>query len=184
MSQVARDERQLHHSKGVRRELLEARRDSPRLLEPTDTPLNDVPASVRQSIEMMTSTLIGARWDYGSDVPGTQPGTNVRKAIALVASKSARTAAGPAVCAPDRDGLHDLYEALRLVRLPRRGGDGEGQSSAVNNQVELRGEPASRATQCVIGPSGVPPFRAPAAARLARIELPSTHQRSQSIRPS
>jgi hypothetical protein len=58
---------------------------------------------------------------------------------------------------------------------------------AVGNQAELAPESAARVAQCVVFwlTGLLPPtfLEAPAAARLARIELPSTHHRFQSMWP-
>jgi hypothetical protein len=60
----------------------------------------------------------------------------------------------------------------------------EGDALGVDDPIQLGPEAAARAAQGVVGRLALrlsPP--APAAARLARIEVPSIHQRSKSIRP-
>lgn len=85
----------------------------------------------------------------------------------------------------DVDRVQDRFDVEGFVALSRRYVDSERNGSAVTNQVDLGPEPASRATQRVIrGFVGIPFFAAPAAARVARMLVPSMHHRSQSIRPS
>lgn len=64
--------------------------------------------------------------------------------------------------------------------LPGRDLDRQGQAVAVGPQVDLRAETAAGAAQGVVGRlTGYFFFDdAPAAARLARMEEPSTHPRS------
>src|SRR5882672_8254630 len=92
---------------------------------------------------------------------------------------------GSQVFAADADGIEHRLNVPRLVVLASSYVDAKGNGAAVTNQVDLGPEPASRATQRVIrGFVGIPFFAAPEAARVARILVPSMHQRSQSMRPS
>jgi hypothetical protein len=73
------------------------------------------------------------------------------------------------------------------VDLPGGDFDGKGSARTVSDHVEFAAKPASRATQCVVGGLvGVPLetfLSAPAAARAARTDEPSTHHSSQSMYP-
>ena len=128
----------------------------------------------------MLSELIRALRDDGVNAMASQPATNPGIAVSLVTGQPMGTTA-----TPDAHGVHQVFELGTLVALS--GGDfgGQGQASAVSNQVHFAAESASRAAQTVVGGLSGPPFLpAPAAARDARTEEPSTHQRSQSILPS
>ena len=128
----------------------------------------------------MVSFLVRALGDHRLDSVSPQPATDAGIAVSLVTGNAARTGASTN---PHR--IHHSFELCRLVSLS--GGDfcGEGQASAVSNQVQLAAESASRAAQSVVFRLLFAPFLPPpAAARLARIDEPSTHQRSQSIFPS
>ena len=128
----------------------------------------------------MLSFLVTALGDHRLDSVSPQPATDARIAVSLVASNASRTRAPT-----DPHRIHQSFELRRLVSLS--GGDfrGKGQTSAVSNQVQLAAESASRAAQSMVFGLFFAPFLPPpAAARLARIDEPSTHQRSQSIFPS
>jgi len=85
----------------------------------------------------------------------------------------------------DAYGLHGLLEELGVVPLTRAQLNGEWEASAVANKVELAAQPATRPAEgMVLRFLGAPPFPAPAAARVARTELPSRHHRSRSILPA
>ncbi len=128
----------------------------------------------------MVSFLVRALRDHRLDSVLPEPVTDAGIAVSLVTGKATRTGAPTN---PHR--IHQPFELRRLVSLS--GGDfrGKGQTSAVSNQVQLAAESASRAAQSVVfGLLFAPFLPPPAAARLARIDEPSTHQRSQSIFPS
>ncbi len=70
------------------------------------------------------------------------------------------------------------------MALPRAQDHGERDALAVADEVELGAEPTSRpAERMVVGLVGAPLPPAPAAARVARTEVPSRHHRSRSIFP-
>ena len=128
----------------------------------------------------MLNELIGTLRDDGCNTMASQPATNLGIAVSLVTSQPMGTTATPYAYS-----VYQVFELGALVALS--GGDfgGQGQASAVSNQVHFAAESASRAAQTVVcGLSGPPLLPAPAAARDARTEEPSTHQRSQSILPS
>jgi hypothetical protein len=106
-------------------------------------------------------------------------------AVGLVACNGSGAATRSSEGLPDLHPVHDSFEVLRLVRLPRGDVRREGDSATVSNQVDFAPESAARATQCVVFRLfGAPFLPAPAAALDARIELPSTHHKSQSMYPS
>ena len=128
----------------------------------------------------MLSNLIRALGDHRSNAMLSQPAADPRIAIAFVSGEVTGTRAS---ANPDR--VHQGLELLRLVPLSSGDMGGQGQASAVSNQMQLAAESASRAAQSVVLGFLVAPFLPPpAAARLARMDEPSTHHRSQSIRPS
>lgn len=128
----------------------------------------------------MLSHLVRPLWDHRPNAVPSQPVADTRVAVPLVTGDvtGTRTPANP-------NRVHESLELSRLVPLSGRDGGGQGQASAVSNQMQFAAESASRAAQSVVWGLSVAPFLpAPAAARLARIEEPSTHHRFQSIRPS
>jgi len=124
--------------------------------------------------------LVRTLWDHGPNSVLPQPATDPGIAVSFVPGNAIRTSASP-----NTHRVHQSFELRRLVSLSAGDFGGKGQASAVSNQVQLAAESASRAAQSVVFGLLVAPFLPPpAAARLARIAEPSTHQRSQSILPS
>lgn len=178
----------MDHREEVHSQLLESCRQAAALLEPTDALLDAAASPIQLLVEAMPSIvlmLVDASWDDTADRMTTQPLPDAREAVAFVASEARRSSASSSRGSADAHAVHDRFEPLGLVDLPRRDVRGEGESATVSNQVELAAESAARAAERVVfGLFGAPFFPAPAAARDARSVVPSTHQRSQSIRPS
>ena len=129
--------------------------------------------------------LIRPHWDHGSDCVPSKPRANARIAVSLVPSHGSRSLAWTANGLRNAYSIHDEFELSRFVPLPGCHLSGEGQAVAVSDQVEFAAKSAARAAQTVVfWLLGAPFFPAPAAARLARTLLPSTHHRSQSMHPS
>jgi hypothetical protein len=123
--------------------------------------------------------------DDGSDPSASKPCAYPSISVAFIARKALRTPAGWAYSLRDANSIQDFLERRGFVLLSGRDVEGDGSASAVTYQVEFGAESAARAAQSVVcGLFWAPLFPAPAAARLARIELPSMHHRSQSSFPS
>ena len=136
----------------------------------------------------MLKNLIRALRDDRINTVSPQPATDVRIAVSFVPGQCRRARPGTTRHLPDTHRVHHRLEAARFVHLPCADLDRQRDGATVSNQVQLAPVSAARAAQRVVFRLiGVSPrvfFDAPAAARAARTELPSTHHRSQSIRPS
>ena len=115
----------------------------------------------------------------------SQPLPNALRVIGAIATKTAWASAPSTVPTPNVDTVDDGFELGRLMRLSREQRNAERQSAAITQEVQLRAKSAFGTTKRVIGRFGRRPpfFRAPAADRLARIEVLSIHHCSQSICP-
>ena len=133
----------------------------------------------------MMCLLVRTHRDDGAHAMEAKPVPNSRIAVALVARHRPRTLTRAATRLLDAHGIHQRFELRGFMALSGGDFDSEGQSRAVSNQMELGAESAARAAQRMVLGFARPPFSpAPAAARLARMLVPSTHHKSQSIRPS
>jgi hypothetical protein len=85
--------------------------------------------------------------------------------------------------APEVDRLEEWQDHGALLALAGGHLERGDRAARIAREVELRAPAPAGASQGVISRfmSRAPFFRAPAAAWSARIEVPSTHQRSQSI---
>lgn len=177
----------MNHRQEVHGQLLKSRSKTSALLEPADALFHRAAPPVALPVKSLSSVsrpLIRPAWNHGSNCVASQPCPNPRIAVSLVTGYRTGSCARRPDRLPDLHPVHDVFEVLRLVRLPRRDVGREGDSTTVSNKVDFAPESAARATQCVVfGLFGVPFFPAPAAAFEARTELPSTHQRSQSMYP-
>src|SRR5690348_14077046 len=180
----------------VNRQLLETRADAAELLEPADALLGHAAAAVGDAVEpdrrVMPRRLVVLVRDHRLDPLTQQPLAHALNAVGLVAGDLLGLVPTPAAFAAPADQRRDRLADDRLgprrfVDLPGGDFDGEGSARTVSNHVELRSKPASAAAQCVVGGLvGVPPetfLSAPAAARAARTDEPSTHHSSQSMYP-
>ena len=85
----------------------------------------------------------------------------------------------PAVAPADAHRLQHGLGVEALAPLARGDLGRQGQAVTVSRQVDFRAEAAAGAAQGVVGGlAGYFFFDAPAAARLARMDEPSTHHRS------
>src|SRR5436190_14171454 len=180
----------------VDRQLLESRADASVFLEPADALLDDRATAVRLAVEghgrVPARLLIVLVRDHRLDLLPLDPVAHAGDAVALVAGEFPGLVPTLAFLAATPDQAGDRLADERLdprgfVHLPGGHFDGQRSARAVSNQVELRSKPASAAAQRVVRRLvGVPCetfLSAPAAARVARTDAPSTHQSSQSIRP-
>lgn len=180
----------------VNGQLFEACANAPELLEPADALLDDRSTAVGKSVEPDTRVVPGffvvLVWNDRRDLLRAEPITDARHAVGFVASEPAGFVTTPPEFASATDQRRDRladdrFGSCRFVDFT--GGDFDGKWSArtVSDQMELGSKPASAAAQCVIGGFiGVTLetfFSAPAAARAARTDEPSTHHNSQSMYP-
>jgi hypothetical protein len=181
----------------VNRQFLESRADPAKLFQPADAMFGHAAASIGDAVEphrrIVPGVFIALMRDHRLDFLAGQPIPNPLHAVALVAGQFPGLMPTPAFLASPtdqgRDRLpDDRLGAGRFVNLP--GGDFDGKRSAVtvSDNMELRSKPALAAAQCVVGGFiGVAPatfLSAPAAARAARTDEPSTHHNSQLMYPS
>lgn len=133
----------------------------------------------------MLVILVG---NHGPDAVSPEPVVHTVATVALVTGQQLRTLARTTQALRDGNLVHHRLDAHRIMHLTGSDFDSQGYASAVSNQVELAAESASRAAQSVIfrlvRVSAAAFLEAPAAARVARTDEPSIHQRSQSISPS
>src|SRR6476660_3725180 len=180
----------------VHGQLLEPGADAAELLEPADALLGDRSAAVGHAVEpdrrVVPGVLVVLVRDHRLDLLTAQPVAHALHAVALVAGQSpglVPALASPASAADQgRDRLpDDRLGPRRFVDLPGGDFDGKRSSRTVSDHVELRSKPAAAAAQRVVGGLvGVAPetfLSAPAAARAARTDEPSTHHSSQSMYP-
>src|SRR5262249_27966092 len=128
--------------------------------------------------------LVLARRDHRLDLTTPQVAPHPGVAVALVPGHCLGPGPHPAVASADADRLQHRLGVQALVPLASRKFGRQGQAVAVGHQMDFRAKAAPGAAQGVVGGlAGYFFFEAPAAARLARMEEPSTHHRSKSIRP-
>jgi len=180
----------------VNGQLLKSRSDAAELLEPADAMLGNASASVSEAIKphrrIVTGFFVFLVRDDRSDLLPAEPVTDAFHAVGLVAGELAGLVTTLSFLASAsnqrRDGLaDDRLSVRRFVDFAGRDFDGKWSARTVSDNVELRSKPASAAAQCVIGGfigMTLDTFlSAPAAARAARTEEPSTHHSSQSMYP-
>jgi len=181
----------------VHGQLLEPRADAAEFLEPADALLGDAAPSVCHAVEpdrrVVAGMLVVLMRDDRLDLLSGEPIPHALDAVALVPGELPGLAATspplPSASDQERDRLpDDRLGPRRFVDLPRGDFDGQGSARTVSDHVELRSKPAAAAAQRVVGGFvGVALdtfLSAPAAARAARTDEPSTHHSSQSMYPS
>ncbi len=111
--------------------------------------------------------LVTAFRDGVADPAFAQVGAHLAGAVALLAQGVVRAGAGPAGTGPrDLDGAHDVFEAGAVADVPTGEYESERSASALADEVNLRGQSASGASEGVITyflPRPRPFLRAPAA---------------------
>ena len=115
-----------------------------------------------------------------------QPETDARVAVAFVSSQCERATARTApLQARHADCIDDIFEHCRFVLLTRGHVNRQWSAVAVDNYVDLGSPAAARPAERVVGWLFFRAifFWAPAAARPALTEEPSTQNRFQSISP-
>src|ERR1051326_3580451 len=177
-------------------QLLETRADAAEFLEPADALFGDAAAAIGPMVKrhpgVVSRRLVLFMWDHRLDLLPDEPIPHPLHAVSFVAGQLAGFVPALAGLASSsdqgRDRLpDDRFGPRRFVDLP--GGDLDGKWSArtVSDHMEFRSKPASAAAQCVVfGFVGMPLetfLSAPAAARAARTDEPSTHHSSQSMYP-
>jgi hypothetical protein len=106
-------------------------------------------------------------------------------AVGHVTGRVLAAGAGAPSRARKAEGFQGSCEGGQLVALPRREREGERQASPICHEVDLVPDaPSRKAKGMVLRLPGVALLPAPAAERLARIEVLSMHQRSKSMSPS
>jgi hypothetical protein len=131
------------------------------------------------------SSLGGTASDDGDDAMALQPSPDARIAVALVASQGLGAPTWAATRWKHFDRLHQALDVTGFMALTGAQFESKGQSSTIANEMYLAGKPAPGAAKRVIYRLGLFLFfRAPAAARLARIDEPSMQNKSQLMRPA
>ena len=131
--------------------------------------------------------ISGVHYNHRLDpVPG-QPPSDPGIAVALLPGQLHRPAPRPPASARQPNGVHDRLELGALLPLVRREHRRQRGPVAVAGQADLRAEPAPRAAQGVVLRLAAyfswAMLMASAAARLARMTVPSMQNSSASIRP-
>src|SRR5438132_9612660 len=174
----------------VNGQLLEARADAAALLQPADTLLDHGTLAIGLLVKLhrrIPPRCLGVLVrNHRADALLLDPVADAPCAIGFVSGQLAGLFATSVLPRGDERG-HQRLKARRFVHLPGTEIEGQRSSLAVRNQMEFGSKPASAAAQSVVGRlvgMTLETFlSAPAAARAARTLLPSTHHRSQSIRP-
>src|SRR5262249_22441470 len=178
----------MDHREEVHGQLVEARAEVPAFLNPADALFDAAAPTIRIDVELhspVVGVLVGWGGDDGGKGMPRERGANSGKTVRLVPGDRIGARSRSAHVLANLNAIHDSFEVFRFVRLSRRDVRREGDSTTVSDHVDLAPESAARATQCVIsGLSGSPFCPASRDALAARTELPSTHQRSQSMYPS
>jgi hypothetical protein len=132
----------------------------------------------RERAALAVAHVIDALGDRQPHVMLPTPLAHGHGPIAAIGRQVRRPAA-----APDVDRLEQGEHHGALLLLPGGHLEGRDRAAGIAREVELRAPAPTGAAQGVISRfvSRTPFFRAPAAAWSARIEVPSTHQRSQSM---
>ena len=189
MGHVSFKHGELQHAQVVDGKFFIARRDAPVFLEPPNAAFDNVTLSVGVPVKFygappMAADFIRLLRNDGLDSVLPQPLSNAGVAVSFVPSQTVGTPAGSTARLIDPHALHELFKAGRFMTLPWSQMDCERQAVAIGHQVQFGGKPPPGAAQRLIyGFAATVFFRAPAAARLARITEPSTQNKFQSIRP-
>jgi hypothetical protein len=181
----------------VNGQFFEASADAAELLEPADALLGDAAASIGPAVKpdrrIMPGQFIVLMRDHRLDLLLAEPVTQALYTVGLVARQlPGLVPATQCLTSPaDQEGdrlADDRLGPCRFVDLAGRDFDGKRSARTVSDHVAFRSKPAFAAAQCVIGGFvGVSLetfLSAPAAARAARTDEPSTHHSCQSMYPA
>ncbi len=98
----------------------------------------------------MKFALVVSLRNHGTDRVASQPPSNTRVAVALVASDALRTSSRASRGLRFSNGVQRFFELHGFVDLASGDMAGEGKACAVSNQVELGPESAARAAESVV----------------------------------
>src|SRR5687768_6165652 len=150
--EAALEHRELHHGEEVDGELLEAGGEPSALLEPADDALDDAAPAVGRRVEARVRALVGARRDHRADPPPAQVAPHGAIAVALVSGERVGASPRPAAAPPRQvDPAEQRLDLARLMGFAWGEERGEGDPTAIDQEVELGAEPAARAAERVIG---------------------------------
>lgn len=172
-------------------QFLEPGCDGSAFFQPANAALNDIPGAIGQPIiahwsPRSPATQAFAWGNHRANAPLAQPVSNTPRVIAFIAGHLLRSRSRTAPALRNDDLGHQPFKRRCLVGLPSRDADGEGDSPAIDDEMEFSSEAATGSTERMIGRFvGIESFffRAPAAARLARICVPSMFHCCQSRWP-
>lgn len=180
---------EFQHAQVIDGKFFIARRNAPVFLEPSNAAFNNITLPVGFTVKLygtatMTVDFIGFLRNDGLDSVPPQPFSNAGNTVSFVPGQAVGTPAGSTARLVDPHTLHHLFKAGGFMTLSWSQMNRERQAIAIGHQVQFGGKPAPGAPQSLIyGFAAAVFFRAPAAARLARITEPSMQNKFQSIRP-
>lgn len=176
----------------VNRQLLKSSADAPSFFKPSDALFDHASATVSSSIELdasiVPSTLILFLRNDRANAVRFEPRPHSLGSVRFVPRQTSRPATGPASTLWNPSGVEQRFDTRGFMLLAWRQLRDQRSAFAVSYQMKLGSETASAAPQRMVGRFALVSadtfLRAPAAARAARICVPSTHHKSQSILPS
>ena len=180
---------ELDHGEEIDGEFFVACGDAPGLFEPPDASLHDIAASIGVCIESgrssrLTTVRFGFLRNHRTDSSPTKPPPNPRHIVSLVSRDALWSPTSSPTPLRHANGIDHRFKPFRFMPVPGGHMHGQGSGLTVHDPVDFAPKPASRAPQRMIGRFVVTPFFPPPAAdTCARMLLPSTHHRSQSMQP-
>lgn len=183
------DDRELNHGVEVERQFLEACGDAPALFQPAHALFDHRATSIGCVIESHSAVVVrpfvGAMRNHRPHAAPAQPRAETGLAVGLISGQGFGSSARRSQRLRNGDAVEQRLDARGFVALTSGDLGDQRRASAVSNHMDFGAKPASAAAQRVIGLlAGVAVFfRAPAAARVARMFVLSTHHSFQSMRP-
>ena len=176
----------------VNGQFLKTSADSSSFFKPSDALLDHASATVCGSIELdasiVPSPLILFVRNHRADAARFEPRSDTLGSVCFVSRQTVRAATRPASKLRNAGGVEQRLDTRGFMLLAWRQLRDQRSAFAVSNQMKLGSETASAAPQRMVGRFALVSagtfLLAPAAARAARICVPSTHHKSQSILPS
>lgn len=173
-------------------ELFETCADAAAFLEPADALLDDAASTISSLIEANSPVVlcffILLVWNDRADSATFNNFARRLSAVSLVSREATWAASRTSQTLRNGDSVQERFDASGFMLLTGSDMRNQRSSLAVSNQVELGSKPASAAPQRMVRRFVRVPLStflsAPAAAREARICVPSMHHKSQSMRPS